>query len=959
MSHPLGKWAVIDIETTGADAAHDEVIDLGFLEFEGTTLVRKYSSLVKFDGKLSKFIQKLTGITPKMLKGAPQWREVEPELQSLLGHNLLAHNADFEHSFLSRFFEDISEGNDREQYQDSMYYLALLFPQFSTLKLEKFIIDLRISDTEVHRGFEDSLDLLKVILVATLMVRRDREYYNHLNAIFEKYDLESFWYHQFFKLEVEDLYHIADQIDFDIEGTLTKALDGLSEVSSKENYDTKDFDLGFSGGNISAILKDEDKVTKHLPFYSFRQSQLELSLKVGQCLKNEVHALVQAPTGTGKTLGYLLPAALFALNEKKQVLIATGTKTLQEQAMSKDVPQLRKLLGLGKEKLKITRMIGSSNHMCELLYRQNVNDGTFMSKALPFNEAFTEIYFEMAFFYNSRMPYDKKIVRDELPFVMKMKNRDFGELEKNIAVDFRSCTGFKCPYRDVCSYMNGINEAKESDLIIGNHALMFSWPRAFPRPGHIIVDEAHKIEGEATNAFSLEVTNDSLLGLGKSLRNSQGLGSLYYLLENDDDCGNSKDLVKELKDEAHLTFTSMHDHLLALPDIIEKYFKRRPYYTDTFWNESPMVYDVETDDALALSIFNSFSSIKNILELLEQVLTPYYSRWDIKNIKDDNQIVALTRFHTFFDQLEDTRNALDVLLTRKEGHSHALKFHEKYGFATYSGPIDVGRVLHDGLLETSQSVVFTSATLGNAKGDQGTRGVEWATGYLYLDPKKRFKSGSFLPAVYDYTNKAKVFLCDDTPPLFRPEFVPEVLGPIMGLIENIGGKTLLLFSARARFETAREILLERFDGKIPLFIQGMGSNVIDEFKEKGGILLGMESFGEGIDIPGETLQFVFVDKIPDLRRELVIDDRRDYYEKNIGNEFTDYFLSHRTRSLHQKLGRLLRTTSDSGGVIVVDSRIKKWKGATMGKMIKLMEPYNMERTNLKDAVEQVEQFIND
>ena len=105
------------------------------------------------------------------------------------------------------------------------------------------------------------------------------------------------------------------------------------------------------------------------------------------------------------------------------------------------------------------------------------------------------------------------------------------------------------------------------------------------------------------------------------------------------------------------------------------------------------------------------------------------------------------------------------------------------------------------------------------------------------------------------------------------------------VVEEIGGRSLFLFSAKTRFEKAREILLEKFEGIIPVFIQGMGSNVVEDFKSaENGILLGMESFGEGIDIPGDSLQFIFIDKIPDLRMDQVINDRRDFYEQNIGNE---------------------------------------------------------------------------
>jgi ATP-dependent DNA helicase DinG len=120
----------------------------------------------------------------------------------------------------------------------------------------------------------------------------------------------------------------------------------------------------------------------------------------------------------------------------------------------------------------------------------------------------------------------------------------------------------------------------------------------------------------------------------------------------------------------------------------------------------------------------------------------------------------------------------------------------------------------------------------------------------------------------------------------------------------------------------------------------------------------MEAFGEGIDIPGDSLMFVFIDKIPDLRMDLVIQNRRDFYEKSFGNEFSDYYLSHRARGLHQKLGRLLRTENDRGGVIIVDSRIKRWKGRTMEKFIGLMTPYKIEKRGIEHACAEVLDFVH-
>ena len=280
------------------------------------------------------------------------------------------------------------------------------------------------------------------------------------------------------------------------------------------------------------------------------------------------------------------------------------------------------------------------------------------------------------------------------------------------------------------------------------------------------------------------------------------------------------------------------------------------------------------------------------------------------------------------------------------------------GYSIESSPIDVGKKIHDELLMMSSSVVFTSATLGNAAGDSGVQGVEWMTGYSYLSPEKRFKSGLYLDAVYDYKNNSKVYLCSDTRNISDPLFVPDLLKEVMPLIKRLGGKTLLLFSSRLRFEMASDIVLREFEGKIPVYVQGLGKNVVEEFKkENGAILIGMESFGEGIDIPGEKLSFIVVDKIPDVRQDLVIQRRRDFFEFKFGNEFNDYFLAHRTRSLHQKFGRLLRSENDHGAILLVDNRVKKWKGNTLKTFQKLMEPYQIISSALPKACEDIAEYF--
>jgi len=954
----LGRWALIDIETSGIDPSKDSIIDVGFLEFEGTRLVREFSSLVRYEYKLSHFIQKLTGITTKMISDAPPWESVSKEVLDLMGCALLAHNADFEKGFLKEYFDKIAGDYKRESYEDSIFYLALLMPGRSVFNLESFITQWQLRKTEVHRGYEDSLDLLKVLLIATALVKQDQGLHQRIFDLFLTYQLEDYWYYHFFCLSHEQLEEIAGQIDFDLQEKLDE-IGHLVKQDELAQVGITSFKKEFSGENIKEILQNEEEIRKIIPSYQFRQTQMELAHKVGQSFKNKIHCLVQAPTGTGKTFGYLLPSLLYSLNhEDNQILISTGTKTLQHQIMKKDVPLIKRILGPLKHELRIKQLVGSGNHYCELIFRQTLNEQDLFNMSNDFEENYLKMYFDLIFYHNSVAFSDDICTRDNFPYVLKRSFKKASKLEREILVDFRSCGGWKCPFAAECSYMQGLKEAKEASIIIGNHALMFTWPKAFTRPANIIVDEAHKIENEATKAYTLEITKDSLLQIKMSLENLQGIGALFYLLARKEErVGESTALINDLKTKIQEQAAQLNDHLTDLEELIEKYFKIRPRYTDLYWNEALMI-SPKDQDSLSIGIRNHMETLLMSFKDIYKILIPYVNKWSVDQLDDEREVLAFTRFEKFVGPLEDHVVSFSQLLSDNEEFSKSIRFHEEYGYEFLVVPINIGKIVHDQLLAPTASVVMTSATLGNSSGDSGSKGIEWATGYLYLKPEKRFKTGFYLPAVYDYENKTKIFVCDDVPNFYQKDFVKVVLTPIIKLIREISGRSLLLFSARTRFEAAREIMLSEFEGEIPLFIQDMGNFVVEEFKKSQmGILLGMESFGEGIDIPGDTLQFTFVDKIPDLRQELVIDKRRDFFEKSIGNEFTDYYLSHRSRSLHQKLGRLLRTDQDFGGVIIVDARIKTWKKATFDKFTKLMQPYVINRTNLSDACANVKAFI--
>lgn len=938
----LGHWVVIDIETTGIDEGTDQIIDLGFLHFQDTKLISKYSSLVNTKIPLSNTIQKLTGITQKQVDKAPKWGSVLESLYEQEGASFIAHNSRFEEGFLSHHL--VPPFTEVPEFVDSIPYLALLNPGKAKLNLESFIIENNIADKEEHRGLSDSIDLLKVMIVETLKLKNDPEkeavFLSSIQAMEGDY-----WFTNFAKLSSEELLEISQQIDFNAQDLLIENDQTVQDEETK----LKPESLEFSSENIDRILNNTEQIKKVLPKYQYRKSQSEMIKRVGQAFNNRVHALIQAPTGTGKTLGYLIPSALYTLSKKEPVLISTATKALQKQAIEKDYPTMLKILGLSKDDLKITHLIGSKNHYCELKFRKEHEKSNSLFNG--FSEKFFKAYFELLFFENAR-GYQEFITREGFPYLFKIWSKEIKQNEQDLAVDYRACAGHKCIYSDSCSYYQGIKNAQKSDIILGNHAMTMNWPRSLTMPKHIVFDEAHKLESEATKAFSHSLSGNELENFIKNLPNL--MGPLYYLLgqnDKDDKIALLQDKVSDLSDQ-------IGDLTQNMVESIEEMFKKMPRYTNQYWNELPMVSRNSMQDPQKVSLFNKFENIYLLLEDFYKFILPILDIYIGENKSDEsNEVIAVTALENFNAQLSDIVQALGVNLSDDSDYSKAIRYHEKEGYELISAPINIGKAIYEGITKDADSVILTSATLANAKGDRGVRGIEWSTGYSFIDPSRRFQKGFFLPEVFDY-QKAKTILVTDTPSLYDANFVPTVMDSLSDILKNMSGGALLLFSARARFEKAVEYLLKHIDHTIPVFIQGMGNNIVEDFKKtEKGILIGMETFGEGIDIPGKQLSLVYIDKIPDLRMDLVTQDRRDFYDREFGNEFKDYYLSLRARSLHQKFGRLLRTESDTGAILVTDSRLARWKSRTLGDFKKLMEPYDLNLLKLKEAKAEISNFL--
>lgn len=941
------KWAVLDIETTGLSPNSSDIIDIGFLLFEGTKLIKTFDSLVRTEQQIPRLITHLTGIRQSDMANAPALVDLKEHFTCLRGAKILAHNSDFEQSFLLDRFKEwgLIEGVGKV-FHDSIDFLSLIFMGRSQLNLESFIIEFGIADKEVHRGYQDSVDLLKVLFVALEKLNDDPIRRAYLVERLEHFSEDEFAFKFLLSLIDEERALLGRQIGFD---PFIESKNRLSKKTSKvdEVYgDKKLGDYQFNGAQIQSLFQQNIDEGSSAKGYEYREAQFNYAKRVGQALKNDLHVLIQAPTGTGKTLGYLLPSAL-KTSEGSQVLVVTGTKELQQQIIQKDIPLLKSFLGIASDQLKSVKLIGSQNHLCEMIFQSDQN---FDLLKFGYEEKFAQLFFQMFFFENSGRKYEEMLTRSDIPFVLKKKFENLYEWERDLTLDYKKCLGKNCDYKKNCSYLQGLLEAKKADIIIGNHSLLLNWPKSIDRPEYLVVDEAHRLSREVSDATTSELEERLLIKVFDDLWRSDLLNHLYVLSpliqSADKKVDDMERILRGLGEKAKDIVNQLSIHLVS-------FFQKRPRYTSEFWNEVDLDYlNINGSDKeqflllMIQSLSDCIKEIQLVFDPLVEVTSPP---------EEDPQKKSFLLIENFLLQIDQWSQFLNRFINYQDSLCRVLAFKADEGFVFKLIPIDIGEQVNLNVFQRAESVVMTSATL---TASESHLEPIWSTGYNRVLPEKRFKDIFTMPPVYEYEKHAKLLLCPDVPNVFSDEYFTIFSSRIYPLVQGLGGRSLLLFSSRKRFDRAVELALEFFGDEIQVFFQGMGRDTVEKFKlSPKAILIGMESMGEGIDIPGDQLQFVFIDKIPDLPFDSVTKRRRELFDQEFGNEFYHYFLSSRARHLLQKCGRLIRSRKDRGVIMVTDHRLEKWKTGTRQRFMELMQPYRAEMLNLDEAIEKTSQFF--
>ncbi len=589
--------------------------------------------------------------------------------------------------------------------------------------------------------------------------------------------------------------------------------------------------------------------------YEHRPGQLQMAEAVHDAFAKHHHTVVEAGTGTGKTLAYLLPA----ICSGRRVVISTATKSLQEQLYQKDVPFLQKHFA---PNLKVAVMKGRSNFLC--LSKMHALADQPMLKGMEEVDAFRQI--------REWSKLTETGDRAELTFLP-----DDSELWSRMDARRDTCTGKRCPEFEKCFLTQMQNRAKEADLIIVNHHLFFAdlalkqddFGSILPEYSAVVFDEAHEMEDVASDYFGQQISNFRF-----------------------------EELARDADQVMRLTKTGSPTLLRRTQRIREK---SRAFFESFPPRDGRFPFSRPEREAFLEQHREAYDALLNALKSMETEFAALTQK--------PEELTRIAR-RSF-----EIRQEFSFLFESNEKNCVYWFERRNKGVFLAATPIDVSQILREKLFEAFDTVILTSATLTVAGR------FEFIRQRLGLDHAKECA----LPPEFDYEQQALLYLPPKMPDVRDAGFAGKAAEEIVQLLEHSQGRAFCLFTSYSQMNDLFERVRSRVD--FPLMLQGTAprSVLLERFKNTpNAVLFATASFWQGVDVPGEQLSCVIVDRLPfAVPSDPIVAARVRALQEEGRNPFNEFQVPEAVLALKQGFGRLIRTKTDRGVLALLDTRIQR------------------------------------
>ncbi len=617
------------------------------------------------------------------------------------------------------------------------------------------------------------------------------------------------------------------------------------------------------------------------PEYEYRSGQIQMAEAVLRAFEERRHLVVEAGTGTGKTLAYLVPAIAAATSRGTRVVISTGTKNLQEQLMEKDIPFLQRVL---PKKFTAAYMKGRNNYACLNRIKK--------AETMPVLDNFDDVdYFDEVRRWARESNTGDRAELSDLP-----ENLSFW---RHIDARSETCLGQKCPDYDPCFITRMRQRATDADIVIVNHHLFFAdlalrggeYGQVIPDYSAVIFDEAHTIEDVAAEYFGAQVSS--------------------YMVD---------DLLRDLQ-QLPVTDASANRELTRSAGRVAR-------FGETFWmgfrdgrgeeGRFPILpgtfaFKGKNGEIEATALGQSYLSLDGALERMETTLDA---------IKDQPPEVE-----NIVRRIREVRFNLEFIIAGDD--RRYVYWLERRGRGTFlrASPIDVSSLLQDKLFERVETVVLTSSSMSHAdslsfiRKRLGLLGTDEFEGRHLLAEKT---DELIAASSYDYERQTVLYLPPRMPDPRSPQFLDAAVDEIIKLLNISKGRAFVLSTSLNAMRVLHERVTQQVD--YPCFVQGSApkAGLLDKFRTTPhAVLFATSSFWTGVDVRGEQLSCVIIDKLPfAVPSDPVVAARQRYIEEAGGSSFYEYSIPQAIISLKQGLGRLIRSATDRGVLAVLDPRLR-------------------------------------